>query len=145
VTRIGARTLQRTRSGSRRNTYAPAIAVLQRATAPITVAHLQDHVTDAVSADHDLLAAGLGLLAAIDPRGRGPALRTSHGGLVAGPLHYDALGGVTVDGGSVRTLDDLISAVRANAARTPERRRPRPEASASPDDPSSTPGSSSPS
>jgi hypothetical protein len=108
LTRIGGRTLQRTRNGSRRNTYAPAVALLLRAADPLRPEHLAPIVDDAARAGHDLLATGL---LALDELQRDGALRTSSGTLVAGPLRYEAGAGVTVDGRLVATVEDLRAAL----------------------------------
>ena len=88
--------MRRTRAGSRRNTYRPAVALLVRADEPLRAVHLRSYSPRATLADHDLLAAAL---AALDARTESPAaLRMSrHGTLVAGPVHYEHLTGVTPD------------------------------------------------
>lgn len=113
VARITARALQRTRTGSRRRTYAPAMAVLRRAHEPCTVAHLEERRSDAVAADHDLLAATL--LALDRTTGGRFALRSSHGALVAGPVRYDHSAGVTVDGVRLTAVDAIGPALARSA------------------------------
>ena len=94
VTRISGRTMRRTRGGSRRATYQPAVALLVRAAEPLRPHHLETYAPAATQADHRLLAAAL---AAQDARTASPApLRTSHGALVSGPIRYEHLTGVTI-------------------------------------------------
>jgi hypothetical protein len=105
VTRISGRSMRRTRAGSRRNTYQPAVALLMRATEPLRAVHLTSRANEATLADHDLLATAI---AALDARSEGRvALRTSHGTLVAGPVRYDHLSGVTI-GGILITAEDEV-------------------------------------
>lgn len=113
ITRISGRALHRTRSGSRRHTYRPAVALLLRAHDPVGVEHLLPWVNDAVARDHDLLAAAL---AALDSRTPEPTpLRTSHGALAAGPVRYDHLGGVAIGGVLITAADEIEPALeRAN-------------------------------
>jgi hypothetical protein len=109
ITRITGRALRRTRAGSRRHTYQPAVAMLQRAREPLRADHLRDHAPPAVVADHDLLGAAM---AALDARSSAPLpLRTSHGTLVAGPVSYDHLGGVTIGGVLITSVDDIAPAL----------------------------------
>jgi hypothetical protein len=113
VTRVSGRAMQRTRAGSRRNTYAPAVAVLLRAHEPVRADHLAAWLNDAIATDHALLVAALD---ALDARAAVPVpLRTSHGMLVAGPVRYDHLAGVTIGGVLITALDDIPGAL----ARTP--------------------------
>lgn len=93
--------LQRTRSGSRRSTYAPAIRLVQAAAAPIEAIHLRRWLDDDERARHGLLAEAL---LQQDAAGHRHAIRTSHGTLVAGDLRYTPGEGVTVAGGAVRDL-----------------------------------------
>ncbi len=94
VVRVSGRSLKRTRAGSKRNTYQPAIALLVRLHEPLDPIHLQTYAPRATIADHDLLATAL---AAMDARTaeRAP-MRSARGGLEAGPIRYDHLGGVTI-------------------------------------------------
>lgn len=110
ITRISGRTMRRTRAGSRRHTYQPAVAFLLRADDPLQASHVQSHAALATRADHDLLATAL---RALDARTDTPAaLRTSpHGGVVAGPIHYDHLVGVTIGGVVVTAVDDVQAAL----------------------------------
>lgn len=105
LTQISGRSMRRTRAGSRRTTYRPAVAVLVRSHDPVTAAHLQSYAPRATVADHDLLAEAL---SALDARSLAPpALRTSRGSLVAGPVSYEHLGGVTIGGALVTSRDDI--------------------------------------
>lgn len=109
VTRISGRALHRTRAGSRRSTYQPAIAVLLRTYEPLHASHLTPRLSEATRVEHDLLAQAL---AALDERtSTATPLRTSHGALVAGPVRYDHLGGVTVDGVLITAADDIAPAL----------------------------------
>lgn len=109
VTRITGRALRRTRAGSRRATYRPALALLARAAEPLRAVHVEAYATPATLADHDLLAAAL---RALDARTLEVApLRTSHGTLAAGPIVYDHLGGVTIGGSLITSPDDVDRAL----------------------------------
>lgn len=101
VTRVTSRALQRTRSGSRRSTYGPAIRLVQAAAAPIEAIHLRRWLDDDERARHALLAEAL---LQQDAAGHRHPIRTSHGTLVAGDLRYTPGEGVTVAGGAVRDL-----------------------------------------
>lgn len=105
VTRPTGRQLRRTRAGSRRHTYHPALALLRRADEPVGHDHLAALADDRTSAQHDLLAATLVHLE--DVTGQQPVLRSDHGGLSAGPLTFHHPGrpgdpghldGITIDG-----------------------------------------------
>lgn len=109
ITRISGRTLQRTRAGSRRATYRPALDVLARAREPVHALHLQSYAPRATRGDHDLLAQAL---VAMDARTASPVpMRTSHGALVAGPIRYEHLGGVTIGGVLITAADEIDSAL----------------------------------
>ncbi|MFP5256800.1 MAG: hypothetical protein ACLGI8_13240 [Acidimicrobiia bacterium] len=95
------RALQRTRAGSRRGTYEPAIALLRRAGSPWPPGALEALSADAVHRQVAALAAVIEAWRS-HPRGGGLALRTSHGALVAGPVRYEHLTGVHV--GSIPVL-----------------------------------------
>jgi hypothetical protein len=86
VVRPNGRMMRRTRAGSRRHTYNPALAMLRRAGEPMLAEHLQPFTDERTSAQHDLLAATLQHLE--DVTGSSPVLRSDHGGLTAGPLTY---------------------------------------------------------
>jgi hypothetical protein len=108
VTRISGRALRRTRSGSRRSTYEPAVAVLRRAQDPLR-AELLGQLDPATTADHELLAAALSALDAATPTT--VPLRTAQGALVAGPVRYDPLGGLTVAGVLITAADEIDGAL----------------------------------
>jgi len=96
---IRGRALQRTRAGSRRGTYEPAVALLRRTGHPWPDGALEALASDATRAQVGVLAT---LLEEATQGGVRLALRTSHGQLVAGPVVYDHLTGVSVDGEPVR-------------------------------------------
>jgi len=102
VVAVRGRTLQRARSGSRRGTYAPAIAVLTRAGDLLSAATVLPHLDEAAKRDLTLMAAVVEELAG--RYGQVLPLRTSGGALVYGPVRYEhrAIGrggaGVTVSG-----------------------------------------------
>lgn len=109
ITRVSGRALRRTRAGSRRSTYRPAIALLARASEPLLAVHIESHANPATLADHDLLAASL---AALDARTPTPvSLRTAHGDLVAGPVRYDHLGGVAIEGALITSAEEIAPAL----------------------------------
>lgn len=115
VTRLSGRSLRRTRAGSRRSTYHPALALLRRANDPLASIHVEQLADDATLADHALLD---GVLRTVEDReGPLPPLRTAHGDLVAGPVRYrhpshpDGSLGVTVHGRAVETVDQVASAL----------------------------------
>ena len=113
VTRITGRGLRRTRAGSRRATYRPAIDVMLRVGDPLRGSDLDEHVTPATREQIDVLAAALELL---EERASRPALRHSHGQLVCGPVIYDHLAGVGIDGHLVTSVEGVASALDAAAA-----------------------------
>jgi hypothetical protein len=86
VGRPNGRMLRRTRAGSRRHTYRPALALLRRASEPMRAEHFSAYADDRTLAQHDLLASTLQHLE--DVTGTAPVLRSDHGGLAAGPLTY---------------------------------------------------------
>ena len=86
VARLSGRALRRTRAGSRRTTYQPALAVLHRADEPLFAEHLLAFADARTRAQHDLLAATLARMEAVT--GTPPILRVARGSLVAGPLSY---------------------------------------------------------
>ncbi|MEO7429737.1 MAG: hypothetical protein ABIY48_10215 [Acidimicrobiales bacterium] len=109
LVRVSGRALRRTRAGSRRHTYQPAIALMARASEPLRPVHLQSFAPRATVADHDLLAAALAYL---DARTDTPTpLRTAHGALVAGPLGYDHLAGVTIGGVLITAPEEIQPAL----------------------------------
>lgn len=107
------RALQRTRSGSRRGTYEPAIALLRRAGHPWPPGGLDALATDALRRQVAVLVAVIDRWGA-HPRGGPVALRTSHGGLVSGPVRYEHLTGVRV--GDVAVLDASDAAMAVDRA-----------------------------
>lgn len=102
--RISGRALQRTAAGSRRATYRPAMALLARSHEPLQAHHLRARGSAATLADHDLLAAAL---EALDRRGEAPPLLNDAGGLVAGPIRYDHLSGVTIAGSHIAQVAQI--------------------------------------
>lgn len=108
VTRVTPRALQRTRGGSRRHTYAPAVALLLAAGAPVDASRLVARLSPAERAEHDLMAA---TVAGLDAAGRGAALRTASGTLVAGDARYAHGQGVTLVGRPIRDLAELSIAL----------------------------------
>jgi hypothetical protein len=86
VVRPNGRALRRTRAGSRRHTYRPALSLLRRADEPMEAAHLAAFADERTRAQHDLLASVLQHLE--DVTGSAPVLRSDHGGLSAGGLTY---------------------------------------------------------
>jgi hypothetical protein len=86
VVRPNGRQLRRTRAGSRRHTYDPALRLLRRAAEPIGVDHLTAFADARTRAQHDLLAATLQHLE--DVTGTNTPLRSHRGGLAAGPLTF---------------------------------------------------------
>lgn len=113
VTRITGRSMKRTRAGSRRSTYRPALDLLRRAGDPLQSMHLEVIADEATLADHALLSSVL--LATEARSGALPPLRTASGSLVAGPVRYrhpagvagEAPHGVTVNGARVEHVDDV--------------------------------------
>ena len=86
VVRPSGRALRRTRAGSRRHTYRPALDVLRRAGEPMTADHLTALADPRTSAQHDLLAA---VLQRVEERTGAPVvLRSDRGALAGGPLAY---------------------------------------------------------
>ena len=86
VARVTGRALRRTRAGSRRATYRPALDVLRRAGEPVGADHLLAFADARTQAEHDLLAVTLEHLDAVT--GTRPPLRCAQGALVAGPLTF---------------------------------------------------------
>ncbi|MGQ0832416.1 MAG: hypothetical protein ACT4OV_12145 [Microthrixaceae bacterium] len=111
ITLVSGRAIKRTRAGSRRNTYQPAIAFLARSHEPVQAVHLQSYAPQATVAEHDLLAT---VLTAMDARTAEPIpLRNAAGGLEAGPVRYDHLGGVTVGDALITDAAQIPSALDA--------------------------------
>jgi hypothetical protein len=86
VVRPTGRSLRRTRAGSRRHTYQPALVLLRRASEPMQAAHYRSFADERTTAQHDLLAATLHHVE--DVTGTSPVLRTDRGGLTAGPITF---------------------------------------------------------
>ncbi|HEX4867322.1 MAG TPA: hypothetical protein VFV32_06805 [Acidimicrobiales bacterium] len=116
VTRVTGRALRRTRAGSRRGTYHPAVAMVLRAASPLRAADLLDVTSAASEAQIRLFA---GVLDELEHRHGATQLRSSHGRLVGGPVAYDHLAGVTVGDAPVTSAGDIAAALeRAEAAPT---------------------------
>jgi hypothetical protein len=105
VVRPTGRALRRTRAGSRRHTYHPALALLRRAAEPMRVAHLNAFADERTRAQHDLFAATLQRWEEVT--GTTVALRSDRGALTGGPLTYhhparrddhDHVDGITIGG-----------------------------------------------
>lgn len=105
VVRPTGRALRRTRAGTRRNTYHPALALLRRAAEPMSADHLNAFADERTSAQHDLLAATLMRLELVT--GAPVVLRSDRGAIAGGPLTYhhparhddlDHLDGITIGG-----------------------------------------------
>jgi hypothetical protein len=114
LTTPGGRALRRTRAGSRRHTYRPALAVLHRAGEPLGPHHLAALADARTRAQHDLLAATLQHLEAVT--GTRPPLRSDRGGLTTGPLTFHhpgraedpgQLDGITIGGVLLDVADPL--------------------------------------
>ncbi len=84
--RPDGRAMRRTRAGTRRNTYRPAVAMLERAVEPLGLDELEGLCDSRTSAQLHLLA---NLAGGLEERGvRVPVLRVAEGALEAGPLSY---------------------------------------------------------
>lgn len=132
VVRPNGRMLRRTRAGSRRHTYRPALEMLRRAGTPLGIEHLSVLADERTTAQHDLLAATLAQVEAVT--GHAPPLRTDHGGLAAGPVRYhhpgrqdaDHVDGISI-GDVLLDVPDPLGAPPASArARLQERAGARP-------------------
>jgi hypothetical protein len=83
---LRARALHRTRAGSRRSTYRPALAMIRRAAEPLTASQVWALADEPTRGLHDVLAATIDAVAArIDTR---PALHSHEGGLRWGALTF---------------------------------------------------------
>jgi hypothetical protein len=107
VTKVSGRALTRTRAGSRRATYRPALELLRRAGEPLWPVHLEAFAGAATLEQLDLLAQVLAW--AERTSGTSILLHVSHGSLVGGPLTYHHLAGITVAGQLVTSVADLQS------------------------------------
>lgn len=105
VVRPTGRALRRTRAGSRRHTYHPALALLRRALEPMGINHLNAFADERTRAQHDLFAATIQRWE--EATGGRVILRSDRGGISGGPLTYhhpgrrddhDHVDGITVDG-----------------------------------------------
>lgn len=86
VTRPSARALRRTRAGSRRHSYRPALDLLRRAGEPLGAELLHAFADERTRAQHDLLAS---VLQRVEARtGDTPALRSDRGGLTSGMVTF---------------------------------------------------------
>jgi hypothetical protein len=103
-TKPSARELKRTRSGTRRRTYGPALLVLERVSAGFTGEDLDLVADDATAAEHQTVVRAVRVLT---ERGHEvPGFRIRNGALMAGPLtyrhrrsrHSDVPKGLSVDG-----------------------------------------------
>jgi hypothetical protein len=80
------RALHRTRAGSRRSTYRPALEMLRRAGEPLTAAQVWALADEPTRGLHDVLAA---TIAAVSSRTSSrPALRSDEGGMRWGPVAF---------------------------------------------------------
>lgn len=80
------RSLRRTRAGSRRSTYRPALEMLRRAGEPLTASQLRTLSDEPTRELHDVLAA---TIVAVSAHGVGrPALHSDQGGLRWGPVSF---------------------------------------------------------
>lgn len=122
VVRPNGRALRRTRAGSRRHTYHPALALLRRASEPLGPDHLAAFADERTRAQHDLAAS---VLVQLEARGvTVPPLRSDHGGLTAGPFgfHHPGRRGDPDQVDGVR-LDELLLDVPDPLHDDPERAR----------------------
>lgn len=84
--RPSARAIKRTRSGKTGAAYRPALAMLERANEPLSLAELSPYCDRRTRAQHGLL---LGIIEELESRGmRVPALRAEGGSLFAGPVEF---------------------------------------------------------
>ena len=127
VVRPNGRMLRRTRAGSRRHTYRPALDLLRRASAPVGALHIGGLADERTTAQHDLLAAALLQLEAAT--GTAPLLRTDHGGLAAGPVRFhhparqdrDHVDGLTIGDVLLDVADPLDATPKAATSALQER------------------------
>jgi hypothetical protein len=127
VVRPTGRALRRTRAGSRRHTYRPALALLRRADEPMGADHLNAFADPRTRAQHDLLAAAIERVE--ERQGARLVLRTDRGAIAGGPLTYhhphvgedSTVDGITIDSALLDVLLDVPPADAAldlDAART---------------------------
>jgi hypothetical protein len=120
IVRPSGRALRRTRAGSRRHTYRPALALLRKAGEPMRADQLMNFADERTRAQHDLLAATLRRLEEVS--GTRTVLRSDHGGLAAGPLRFhhpgrrdsDTVDGITI-GDVLLDVPDPLGANPADA------------------------------
>jgi hypothetical protein len=128
VVRPSGRALRRTRAGSRRHTYRPALEMLRRAAEPMSAEHLTAIADERTRAQHDVLAATIERVEAVT--GTTVELRSDRGALTGGPVSYhhpgrtgdyEHLDGITVNGVlldvALGTEDDPAQAQAALVAR----------------------------
>jgi hypothetical protein len=108
--RPDARQLRRTRAGSRRSTYRPALELLRRAAEPISGSELAGAAEPGTLAQLDLLAQ---VLRSIEGATGAPVrLRVADGGLTGGPVRYEHLAGIAVGGAAVDDPSQVAEVVR---------------------------------
>ena len=90
IVRPSGRALRRTRAGSRRNTYRPALEMLRRASEPLGADHITAVADERTRAQHDLLAAAI--LRIEQATGSAVHLRTDRGAITGGPITYHHAG-----------------------------------------------------
>jgi len=117
VTRLTGRALRRTRAGSRRTTYRPALTLLRRAAEPVRAEHLAPFLDADTRRLHDLLVEVLDATEAVTGAAR--PLRGAHGGVAAGPVRFhhpsrtdaERIDGISVAGVPVRAAADVARAL----------------------------------
>ena len=115
VTRVTGRTLRRTRAGSRRATYRPAVELLRRAQHPLRAAEMDSVADPDVRRRAGILGA---VLEERERLGHSTLLRSRQGRLVAGPVVYDHREGVSVGGLAVASAAEAATIVaRAEGTR----------------------------
>ena len=131
VVRPNGRMLRRTRAGSRRHTYRPALALLRKAGEPMPAEQLLGFADERTRSQHDLLAATLQRVREVT--GTSPGLRSDHGGLAAGPVRYhhpgrrdpDHVDGITIGNVLLDVPDAGTGGPSEARARLQERAGPR--------------------
>lgn len=121
ITRPRARAIKRTRTSKHRQSYAPALAMLERAATPLTVDDVAALRDERTRAQHRLLGV---ILQRLEQHGRSvPDLRVDGGALLAGALVYRPahhLGARTPDAG-ILVGDTLVDV--PDRLHDPNRRR----------------------
>jgi hypothetical protein len=92
IVRPSGRALRRTRAGSRRNTYRPALALLRRVSEPLGADHITAFADERTRAQHDLFAATIARIEAVTTTT--VHLRTDRGAITGGPISYHHAGRV---------------------------------------------------